>query len=568
MLKLLLKNRLNIIFLGFTRDEPRSRAGRIIGTVIGVAVFSLILFYSTKLISLIYDRLDMGLADLILDLSLDYVFAIIFLFIILTGIATSFYILYLSKDLELLLSFPISYRTVFTYKFIETLISNSYLFIILIFPFLIAYGISSKIPLGYYPMMVIVFLSILSIPTSIGVLIGMVAARYVNPARAREILGAAGGLLMITFFIFFQILPRFIESKTAELKSMETESIKQYIIAVFDKPFLKILPSTLGSNTLSSFHNGDYGNFGLNFILILLISASLVLLCIILSQKLYYSGWSSSSQAVLRKKVKKEGPGGEMIADGKRSTAPIFTGTNYLLVKDFKLLLRTPARLMQVFIPFVIYIFMFFFVFKDNSGAQINFFIGRDILFFLFFPLVIISIVNMNVSGNNIGGEGLNFWILKVSPILTKKILQMKVIYSFIISIVCGITGMIILYFILRPGPLYLILGLFLLILFSWGVSTIGNSIGAYFPELRPIQSSKSNITFLGGLLTFIFFIVYLLVFAGIVIGVLFAGEYYSWPGPVSALIILASELIVALILYNVLVNLSAYRLNRLEWKY
>ena len=144
----------------------------------------------------------------------------------------------------------------------------------------------------------------------------------------------------------------------------------------------------------------------------------------------------------------------------------------------------------------------------------------------------------------------------------------MKVIYSFIISIVCGITGMIILYFILRPGPLYMILGFFLLILFSWGVSTIGTSIGAYFPEFRPIQSSKSNITFLGGLLTFIFFIVYLLVFAGIVIGVLFAGEYFSWPGLVSALIILASELVVILILYNVLVNLSAYRLNRLEWKY
>lgn len=97
--RLLLKNRLNITFLGFARDEPRSRVGRIIGTIIGVTVFSLILFYSIKLISLIYNRLDLELADLILDLSLDYVFAIIFIFIILTGIATSFYILYLSKDL-------------------------------------------------------------------------------------------------------------------------------------------------------------------------------------------------------------------------------------------------------------------------------------------------------------------------------------------------------------------------------------------------------------------------------------------------------------------------------------
>ena len=86
MLKLLLKNRLNIILLGFTRDELKSRVGRIIGTTVGAAIFSLILFYSIKLFSLIYNRLDMELADLILNISLDYIFAIIFVVIILDKI--------------------------------------------------------------------------------------------------------------------------------------------------------------------------------------------------------------------------------------------------------------------------------------------------------------------------------------------------------------------------------------------------------------------------------------------------------------------------------------------------
>ncbi|MCJ7727507.1 MAG: hypothetical protein MUO96_02545, partial [Actinobacteria bacterium] len=149
MLNLLIRNRLNIILLGYTRDEPKKKAGRIIGTLIVIIIFSLILFYSTKLISLISNKLDMELANIIFDIALDYAFAIIFIFIIFTGIATSLYILYLSKDLELLLSLPISYRTVFTYKYIEALISNSYLFFIVIFPFLISYGITSKIPLAY-----------------------------------------------------------------------------------------------------------------------------------------------------------------------------------------------------------------------------------------------------------------------------------------------------------------------------------------------------------------------------------------------------------------------------------
>ena len=150
----------------------------------------------------------------------------------------------------------------------------------------------------------------------------------------------------------------------------------------------------------------------------------------------------------------------------------------------------------------------------------------------------------MNVSGNNIGGEGLSFWIMKASPVSIKKFLQIKIYYSSIISIACGVIGIIILYITLRPGPLYLVSGFFLLVLFSWGESIIGTSIGSFFPEFKPVQTSKSNITFTGGLLTFISFAVYLLVFGGIAIGVLFAGSFFSWPELVSFPVIVAIEFI------------------------
>jgi ABC-2 type transport system permease protein len=569
MLRLLLKNKLNIMFLGFTRDETKSRVGRIIGTSIGVIVFCTILYFSNRLISFMYNQLDGEIVNLILDLSLDYVFAAILVVVILTGIATSFYILYLSRDLELLLSLPIKYRTVFIYKFIEILISNSFLFIMLVLPFLIAYGISSAIPLVYYPVSFLIFLAIMSLPTSIGVLIGMLGARYVNPARAKELFGLAGGLIAIAFFIFFQVLPRAIESRIPELKSMEIGAIKKLIVAIFDKPFLKILPTTQGSNALSSFHIGDYGSFGLSFVLILLISAALVFVCIILSQRLYYSGWSSSNRVVLRKRNSGEEAGSRAAAGSRISKIPIFAGVNYLLIKDLKILFRTPIRLMQIFIPFIIYIFIFWTMLNDGGDRNLNIAIELDTMLFLFFPLLTIGIVNMNVSGSNIGGEELNYWILMVSPLTTKKLLQIKIVYSSVISIACGMVGIIALSIMMRPSPVYILLGLLLLVLFSWGESVIGTSIGAIFPEFKPIQSSKSNITFLGGLLIFLSFIIYLLIFAGIVVGVLYAGSaLFSWPILVTSLVIVALELIVVLILYNVLVNTSTYRLNRLEWKY
>ncbi|HJX01865.1 MAG TPA: hypothetical protein VJ348_01670, partial [Candidatus Humimicrobiaceae bacterium] len=256
MLNLLLKNRLNTIFLGYTRDEPKKKAGRIIGTLISILIFALILYYSSRFISFIYGRLDTGLANAIFDIAFDYIFLVIFIFILFTGVATSLYILYSSRDLELLLSLPIKYRTVFIYKYIEALIANSYLFFMVIVPVLISFGITSKLPLAYYPSMIIVFIAVVSIPTSLGVLIGMAAVRLINPNRAKEILAFIGGLFGLLIWLSIQLITRYGENLAPQLRSMSVEDIKVYITAVFNKPFLKFFPSTWGSNTLFYLHNG------------------------------------------------------------------------------------------------------------------------------------------------------------------------------------------------------------------------------------------------------------------------------------------------------------------------
>jgi len=128
---------------------------------------------------------------------------------------------------------------------------------------------------------------------------------------------------------------------------------------------------------------------------------------------------------------------------------------------------------------------------------------------------------------------------------------------------------MVIFYFVYKPGPAYLIFGLILLILFSWGDSVIGTSIGTFFPVFKTNQSSnRNNISFIGGILNLILFFIYILFFAGIVIGVLFLADYLNLSNLISFPIIIALELVLNLILHNILINLSTYRLNALEWKY
>jgi len=567
MLNLLLKNRLKIIFLGFTRGEPKKRAARIIGAVIAVTIFSIVLYYSSKIISFVYNRLDIKLADTIFDIALDYALAIVFIFILFTGIAASLYILYLSKDLELLLSLPISYRVVFTYKYIEALISNSYLFFIIVFPFLIAYGITSQMPVIYYPVMLMVFISIISIPTGLGILIGMIAARYINPVRSREMLAVIGGLLGLIIWLSSQIIPRYIKNITPDISAMETESMQQYITDAFSRPFLKVLPSTAGSNALFFLHNGDYEKFILNFVFITSISVLLIFLCIALSQRLYYTGWSSASQVISRRgtgKSKKDKSGKIVKRKYKFS---IFSGINYMIVKDFKVLARDVRKLTQLIMPLVMLIFIFFWSFSGETG-EFKFFTEIETLLFLLFPLLVTGMVNTNLSGNNIGGEGLKFWILKTSPVRSEEILRTKIIYSSCITTLIGFMIMLIFYFIYKPGVITLIAGFLLLMLFSWGDSTICTSIGTFFPVFRTRQSGRNNISSLGGILILIFFIAYLIIFAGTVVGMLFVADYLKWQNIAVFTVIIIIETLLNLFLYYILIKIGARRLNSLEWKY
>ena len=70
--------------------------------------------------------------------------------LVFTGLATALYTMYLSKDLDLLLSLPIKERTIFAYKFWETLAGNSAFFVALGVPALIAYGVATGASLLYY----------------------------------------------------------------------------------------------------------------------------------------------------------------------------------------------------------------------------------------------------------------------------------------------------------------------------------------------------------------------------------------------------------------------------------
>ena len=578
MLILLLKNKLKTIYLSLTKGRPKDKRNAYIGFAVGIIIFFSILYFSNNLINYLYRSIDADTVDLLLSKSFSVIFGGTFIFIIFTGIATTLFTLFLSKDLDLLMSLPINQRVIFTYKFMESYIVNSYFTFIFIFPLLISYGLTSNIKAAYYPAMIIIVLALYAIPTGIGALLGMLAIRIINPNRAREIIGSVSGIFVLIFVLAFQIIPRYLQQNLTNIVNIGTSNIREIIDSYFNRPVFKFLPTSWAADALHGIYKGDMRLFFINFLFIILTAAALIFICIFISQKLYYYGWSNANQfAISRKKrkerkkaLKKYGAGEEQMR--RKIPFRFNRGAYYIMTKDFKVLFRDSRRLIQVLSPILILLIVFYLSFARDSrifaANSIIFSLDIKTIAFLITPLFISGFINIALSANSIGIEGLNYWILKSSPVLSKTLLRVKILFGSIVSFIFSLIMILPVYLFIRPKISYLFLEFLLIMLFSYGFSTITTSIGAIFPEFKPEHSSKNNVTFLGSILTLVSLAIYIAVFTGIVIGCIAIGYFTKLPDILAILIMIAFEAVVIIILFNTITRAAAYSLNNREWNY
>lgn len=569
MLLILIKNKLITLSHNITGGTVRQKTGKTAGYAVAAVFFISVLYYSNKLINFLYSSLSGDMAELILNKAVILILSSAFIFILLTGIATTLFTMFLSKDLNFLMSLPINRRIVFIYKYFESYFVNSLIIFVVLLPFLITYGYSSVSRITYYPVMIICLILLFSLPTSFGILLGMAAVRVVNPNKAREILGVVGGLIGLVFVIGSQVIPRFIENNMNSLVQTNPSGIVELIDRVLDKTFLKFLPSTWAASAISSTHGGEGIPFLMNFTFLLITSILLFLICIYAADRIYYSGWASASQFLINS-VRKKG----LRTDSSSSKIKIFKGNIfYIVVKDFKLLYRDLRKIIQIITPVFVLIFVFLYSIlgKKNGLPPVNIiFMDLKILIFLTFPLLISGFVNINVSGNSIGAEGLNYWILKVSPFSVKNLLKVKILFGSIISSIAGILACVITYFAIKPGSvLFLLLGFLSIIIYSYGFSAVAVSIGAIFPEFKPEYQKKNSVTFLGSILLLVSMVIYFVISASIIVSG-FAMAYFLKISDFIAIFLIPFmlEIIIILILYNTILRLASNILNKVEWKY
>ena len=199
----LLVLRLRITYNAFRHAKLRRKIGTIVLWLVILGFGVSILIFSRFLLGLMRDpKIVQSIGvDVEPFLSAIPVLTLSALFVatLLTSFGVLLQALYLSNDMDFLLTTPIPIRSVFVAKLLQAVLPNFGLIALFGIPILFGLGISRGYNIIYYPLLLIMMVALALAAAGVSSLLVMLVVRVMPPRRAAEILGFIGAIIGFSF---------------------------------------------------------------------------------------------------------------------------------------------------------------------------------------------------------------------------------------------------------------------------------------------------------------------------------------------------------------------------------
>ena len=179
------------------RDQSRLLTGIIALFIVGYLGVSFWLFYhGMKFIAKFP-----GLGMLLTERLMYVLFAFLFALLLLSNLVISYTNLFRNRETAFLTALPLSTRTIFRWKFIESTLLASWAFLFLIAPLLVAFGLVQGAPWHFYPFAVLLIGLFIVLPGVLGAGLAIAIGRFLD-RRSFQIVAAvtAVGFLALAAF--------------------------------------------------------------------------------------------------------------------------------------------------------------------------------------------------------------------------------------------------------------------------------------------------------------------------------------------------------------------------------
>ena len=416
----------------------------------------------------------------LMELLLMSLFALLCFSNIVTALST----FYLSDDLELLLSLPISRVTLFVSRLIETMSQSSWMALAFGLPVLGAYGLTYSAGPLYYILVLLILPTFLVIPATLGVSIATMLVTIFPARRIREALAGVGVLCLIAIFVTLRMLR---PERLADAESFE--SVAAYVaeiqtpVPVLTPPrwasealMAALLDRPLPMLDLAMLFTGAIGLFGISRWL---------------TAWLHDTGRSRAQEARSARLAK----AGWLDAVLAVWTRPLSPEAQALVTKDVKTFFRDPAQWTQVFLVASIVAIAIVSV----ASLPLDVFRGPwmaawvNALAFLMLALVglVMAALAARFQFSAVSSEGRGFWVVRTSPLTARQFLWAKAWPGLPPMILVGEILAVSSTRLLGASDILTGVAMGTALLMALGISGIAIGMGAIWPDFKADNAAR-----------------------------------------------------------------------------
>ena len=354
----------------------------------------------------------LNLGDLVMARLLAVFALALFVMLIFSNVLIAFSTLYRSREVTYLVQSPIGATSLFLGRFYESVTFSSWASAFLGSPVMLAYGLETGAPPGFYLALVGFYLPFVTLPAALGSIVTLIAVRVV-PALSRGGRVTLGGVALVALFVAFRgplEAPGF-----SETPSLQT------VIAALGGAHSPFLPSSWAARGVLAAARGDHRDAVFQFLLLLSNALFFLWLATLAAERWFYAGWSSLADIGRRRGHRRR-----ILERLEWLLAPLPEPARSLVAKDLRLFWRDPAQWTQ----FVLFFGIMTLYVANLSGAQG--FAGQEdwrawgTLLNLGAAMLILASLTTRFIYPLVSLEGRRFWILGLSPVTLRTILWQK----------------------------------------------------------------------------------------------------------------------------------------------
>jgi ABC-2 type transport system permease protein len=274
------------------------------------------------------------LGDYLIRIGLSWLFLTFLSFLAFSGVVSALATFFLSDDLRLVMTAPVTARRVFLARFARTLAQAGWMVVVFLVPVLAGVGLAKCAPLSFVAVATLTVTPFVVIPVGLGAAVTLLLVNVFPARRARDILMLMGLVFAMSLVILLRVV------QPERLLRVESMPVVTDFFATLQSPVTPLLPSFWAGETIFAALHGSVD--WLHLAALWTTAAAVTIVLGGAFARWHFAGYSKSQEARKARFAQWRG------LDRAARWLPLSPVRRQLLVKDVKVFLRDVSQWSQL----------------------------------------------------------------------------------------------------------------------------------------------------------------------------------------------------------------------------